>query len=150
MARPNKKTIMKLKHKFCRTFVAMFWGWVACNIVTFLISWGHYQFRFDHLPKVTGEMPLWVGATAGVIFGAWLLVLLPVDLCVSDTSRWRRPRRAALAGGVAGFLTLFVPSLLSSREHADVSDLIVMSFLAAVCGLTASLYLALRYPLKSC
>ncbi|MBB5036430.1 hypothetical protein [Prosthecobacter dejongeii] len=139
---------MKLKHKFSRTFVAMFWGWVACNIVTFLISWGHYQFRFDHLPKVTGEMPLWVGATAAVIFGAWLLVFLPVDLCVSETSRWRHPKPAALAGGVAGFLTLFVPSLLNSPEP-DVPDLLAMSLLAAVCGLTASLYLARRYPVKS-
>jgi hypothetical protein len=140
---------MKLKHKFCRTFVAMFWGWVACNAVTLLISWGHYQFRFDRLTEVTEKMPFWLGATATVIFGVWLLVFLPVDLCVSDTSRWRRPRRAALTGSVAGFLTLFVPFLLNSHGHGDVPELVAMSLLAAVCGLTASLYLTLRYPVRN-
>ncbi|MFN0076756.1 MAG: hypothetical protein ACKVY0_09795 [Prosthecobacter sp.] len=41
--------------------------------------------------------------TAIVILAAWLVIFLPVDLCISEDSRLRRPKTAALCGFLAAF-----------------------------------------------
>ena len=46
--------------------------------------------------------------TALVVLTAWLVVFLPVDLCVSDNSRLRKPSTEALCGFLSAFAIVAV------------------------------------------
>lgn len=82
------------------SFLAMLCGWVACNIALWL-AYGvamliqgeplSTAYRLDVALIVLGATGLW-------LIGVWLIIFLPVDLLVSDTSKLRQPKTAALAG----------------------------------------------------
>jgi hypothetical protein len=82
------------------SFLAMLCGWIACNIAWWVGA----------LPTSTSSMPVAIREiiavavyTAVVVVTAWLVVFLPVDLCVSDNSRLRKPPAAALCGFLSAF-----------------------------------------------
>ncbi len=84
----------------------MLCGWVACNIAWWVgaipsmdaTAVQHADLRQTFIFAVMVAI-----YTAIVIAMAWLVIFLPVDLCVSDDSRLRRPKTAALCGFLAAF-----------------------------------------------
>ncbi len=146
-------TLMFL-HKFRRTFIAMFWGWVVCNLVTLVfavaIEWRRDFGSFSRLGHIIAEMIYWYIGTAIVIFIAWLVVFFPVDLIVPDRSRVRRPKSAVWMGFLAGYMALFIPCVVIPYIQTGTlqfnDDLIVMSLLGGLTGLTAALHVVLKHP----
>lgn len=141
-------------HKFRRTFIAMFWGWVVCNAVTLFwsiaIEWSRDFGNFSRVRQICNEMIYWFIGTAVVIAVAWLAVFFPVDLIVPDRSRVRRPKSAAWMGFLAGYMVVFapcvaVPYIQTGTLHFH-EDLTVISLLGGITGLTAALHVVLKHP----
>lgn len=141
-------------HKFRRTFIAMFWGWVVCNLATLVVSaaieWSRDFGSFSRLKQIMTEMIYWYIGTAIVIFIAWVTVFFPVDLIVPDRSKLRQPKSAAGIGFCAGYTALFAPCVVVPFIQNGVlhihEDLLVMSLLGGLTGLTASLHVVLKHP----
>ena len=136
---------MKIAAIVRRSFIAMFWGWVACNAATVVLTVVNGNFSIGRIQLLLQEMAFWAVSTAVVIFAAWVCIFLPVDVIVKETSVLRTPKWAAPTGGLAGFLALFGPCVGIGNGSADMSDIFLMSLLAAICGLTASLHLVLHH-----
>lgn len=132
---------MKLKHKFCRTFVAMFWGWVACNPCLLVL-----EFSFSEAITLFSWMHVTL-SSAVIVFLAWLLIFLPVDLAVKESSSLREPRKAAGCGALAGFLSALLPMAIPGLQ-AEASEMLIVAPVSAVCGLVASLHVVRRYPCR--
>lgn len=135
-----------------RSFIAMFWGWVACNAALILgLIVAELAGNRNPLEKVMwlnllGWMIYALIATGIVILIAWLFVLLPTDVLVKESCFLRSPRWAGSCGGLAGFMCVFLPLILATDAHLD--GLLVISLLAGICGLTASLHLVRHHPRK--
>jgi hypothetical protein len=88
------------------SFLAMLCGWIACNIawwVGAIPSMNAASLQHVDL-RQTALFALVVAIYIAIVIGvAWLAIFLPVDLCVSDASRLRRPRTAACCGFLASF-----------------------------------------------
>ncbi|HRH94846.1 MAG TPA: hypothetical protein PLB55_02875 [Prosthecobacter sp.] len=88
------------------SFLAMLCGWIACNIAWWLgavpsmdaTAVQHADLRQTFLFAVMVAI-----YTAIVIGSVWLAIFLPVDLCVRDESKLRRPKIAAVCGFLAAF-----------------------------------------------
>ena len=96
------------------SFLAMLCGWGACNIawwVGAIPSMDLASVQHANLQQ-TLLFALVVAIYIAIVIGmAWLAIFLPVDLCVSDASRLRRPRTAACCGFLSAFaivLAVFV------------------------------------------
>lgn len=124
----------------------MFWGWVACNAtLAFLYAINAWQTGWGALLYLLLWL-LWGGfISAIIIFCAWLVVFLPTDLLVKETSFLREPRWAGPCGALSGFLSTSLPIILSQQGNL-MDTLLTLSLPAAVCGLTASLYLVYHHP----
>ncbi len=88
------------------SFLAMLCGWIACNIawwVGVIPSMDATAIQHADLRQTTIFVSMVAIYTAIVIAMAWFVIFLPVDLCVRDDSKLRRPKAAALCG----FLTAF-------------------------------------------
>ena len=82
------------------SFLAMLCGWIACNIALW-IAYGIVMlvegeqviesFRLNVVMVFAALTGLWIAAV-------WLVIFLPVDLMIADSSRLRRPKTAALMG----------------------------------------------------
>lgn len=79
------------------SFLAMLCGWIACNIAWWVGA--VLAAKAVMLPDIV-FIAAW---TAIVVLAAWLAVFLPVDLCVNDRSKLRKPPTAALCGFVSAF-----------------------------------------------
>jgi hypothetical protein len=145
-------------HKFRRTFIAMFWGWVVCNLVTcsaiglwILCSEGSLYSKLQYLALYALLCLLYSGI---VITSAWLIVLLPTDVLVSDCSDLRKPRNAAACGAVGGFASIVLIKIViwvttthqANTMTEDLGWLFVFGFLAAITGLTAALHVVRKHP----
>lgn len=139
-------------HKFRRTFIAMFWGWVVCNAIT-LVTWivlGAAQ----KMPSSSWMgMFYWLPATAIVITVAWLAVFLPTDCIVAEHSHLRKPYIAGMLGFAFGLIALIAPFLADMWERGYpsvglkiVTELLPFSLLGGVTGLTAALHVVLKHP----
>lgn len=95
-------------------------------------------------------MIYWLLGSAFVILGVWLFIFLPADLWVKESSFLRSPEWAGACGCMAGFMSVYLPFILSEDRYGDgdFSSIILLAFLAAICGLTASLHLVLHHPRK--
>jgi hypothetical protein len=129
-----------------RSFIAMFWGWVACNCTVFSVS-----LIIEVMNGGIGNHSLywmiyWLLGSGFVILGAWLVCFLPADLLVKEDSYMRAPAFAGPCGGLAGFMSVWL--LFMFTESDDSETPLMISILAAVCGLTASLHLVLHHPRK--
>jgi hypothetical protein len=145
-------------HKFRRTFIAMFWGWVVCNLVTcsafglgILISEGSLYSKLQYLAIYALMSLLYSGI---VITGAWLIAFLPTDLLVRDCSDLRKPRNAAACGAAGGFASIILIQIAiwgtTSQQTDKITEglewLFVFGILAAITGLTAALHVVLKHP----
>ena len=117
--------------KVMLSFLAMFCGWVACNIAWWV---GAVLAGRAVLPSAINQID-WIAAwkgsqfiaswTAIVVLAAWLAVFLPVDLCVSDDSNLRRPCAAALCGFLAASALVvwwYVFAVLTQLEHHSLLE----------------------------
>ena len=128
------------------SFLAMLCGWIACNIAWWagaIPSMDATAIQHADLRQTTIFVSMVAIYTAIVIAMAWLVVFLPVDLCVSHDSRLRRPKTAALCGFFAAFTLVAVVFLLSAWNDMDR--------LGFVDGVRATVSLAaLPYALGTC
>lgn len=84
----------------------MLCGWIACNIAWWLGAIPSMDATaLQHLDlRQTAVFVIMVGVyTAVVIVMAWAAIFLPVDLCLGDDSKLRRPKAAALFGFLVTF-----------------------------------------------
>lgn len=150
---------MKKIHIVRRSLIAMFWGWVACSIanISMLVSALMLRHsgggRWDQMALQLMQITFF---STGIVFVAWLLLFLPADLLVKQSSILRNPGLAAVCGGLAGGLSILIPFGFDGSGSVDTSPIDrlmrlspliwIIATAAAVCGLTASLYLTLHYP----
>lgn len=151
-------------HKYRRTAAAMFRGWVVCNLVTFFVCVLWMVILAFMQDSLTGRdvadgiesvlfLTMMACAYSGVaILLAWLFVLPPVDLLVSDASWLRKPKPAAVCGafgGFFGFAALWLALNFSAPDWAALPWLAGFGALAAITGMTASLHLVRKHPRKT-
>jgi hypothetical protein len=97
-----KTFVRKLK----LSFVAMLCGWFACNIAWWVGAIPSMDATaLQHLDlRQTAIFVIMVGVYTAIVIGmAWLVIFLPVDLCLQDGSKLRKPKMAALFGFLAAF-----------------------------------------------
>ncbi len=88
------------------SFLAMLCGWIACNIALWLaygvvvLVQGEALFEAYRLDVTL----IFLVLTGLSIMWAWLIIFLPVDLIIRDTSKLRHPKTAALAGLVSALI----------------------------------------------
>ena len=122
------------------SFLAMVCGWVACNIAWWVgysivrVVQAHSGISPNELDTTLFEshrlegMLLVAVISAIWITIAWLGIFLPVDLCVSDDSRLRRPMTAALCGFIATstiMALLFLCVVAQDAERLGWKDSII-------------------------
>ena len=124
----------------------MLCGWVACNIAWWLgaiPSMDIESVQHANLQQ-TLLFALVVAIYTAIVIGmTWLATFLPVDLCVSDASRLRRPRTAALCGFLAAFAIVLAVFVVSAWN--DVGRFGLVDGLRATWSLAA-----LPYALGTC
>ena len=130
------------RHKFRRTFIAMFWGWVACNSTTITGMLISAPFKFTAFAEAFKYLLIYGFFTAlysaVLVLIAWLAVFLPTDLIVDESSPLRKPRNAAVTGFATGFLVILVPAWSLGAW--------IPGLLAAITGLTAALHVVIKHP----
>ncbi len=107
------------------SFFAMLCGWIACNIAFWAGIILHpmtYKMEPQRLLLIISYVAL---PTGFVIFLAWLVIFLPVDLIVSDRSRFRRPLPATICGFIAGSSVLALQWGVSAWENDSLHHLLV-------------------------
>ncbi len=96
---------------------AMLCGWFACNIAFWVASIPFIILRPEIVITSMGSSLIYglfgwsigIGGMSGlVILSTWLLIFLPIDLFVRETSQLRRPRTAALCGFFASLTVCVV------------------------------------------
>jgi hypothetical protein len=102
------------------SFVAMFWGWFACNGVFLL--WATYSQPVRHWNQWASDFIFICICTGIVIMAAWLAIFLPVDLTTPDHSRLRQPRRAAICGFLAVILPSYAVLLCACLTHGRIQS----------------------------
>ncbi len=149
-------------HKVRRTFVAMFWGWVAF-MTGYTILAGLDSLLELRLFRWREFLAFWLAFgvfSVPVILVAWLLILLPVDCLVPEASWLRKPCIAAWLGlwiGMLPFTLLGTWDSMTSFErwwrevHRCLNDKGTWLYLggAAITGLTAALHVVLKHPRQS-
>jgi hypothetical protein len=82
-------------------------GWAACNLVAWLIGAIYALFFPPTTVSAASTFAIFAIASGIVIAVVWLVIFLPVDLVVSDTSSLRQPATAWVAGMVAAIAFTF-------------------------------------------
>ncbi|MES2505629.1 MAG: hypothetical protein V4599_02930 [Verrucomicrobiota bacterium] len=150
-------TRIKTRSVVSRSFRAMAWGWVACNlsiIPAAAIVCCVEGRPVSALPEVFVTFTLF---SLPVILLAWLFIFLPMDMAVRDDSVLRHPCLAPLLGGISGVtvMTLYAmmdqflyPGTWWKEAVRNLNDPDSWLYLvgAGTCGLAASLYVALAHP----
>jgi hypothetical protein len=154
----EKHPRMTTQQKFRRTFVAMFRGWLVCNLVssTFFSLWiaieeGSLASKLQYMGLYLVMSLLYSGI---IITIAWLFILYPTDLLVHEASPLRKPRNAALCGAAGGFMSIILLKYMfwagsSNGGHSFWEDsiwIVPFGLLAAITGLTAALHIVLKHP----
>lgn len=143
------------RKQFYRTFVAMFWGWLVCNVSTLIgllvLVMFRPVFHITTFTSVLSVMIYWLIFSAIFIVVAWLAILFPTDCIVSEHSCLRQPRMAGVIGFTVGFLTVFAPLAADMWARGRpgmkiTTDLAPFGLLAAITGLTAALHVVLKHP----
>ncbi|MEN3943743.1 hypothetical protein WJU23_20755 [Prosthecobacter sp. SYSU 5D2] len=148
---------MKLAAIVRRSFIAMFWGWVACNISIIPAATVVCRLEDRPLPVMSEVFVMFSLYSVPVVLLAWLFVFLPVDLAVPQRSRLRHRCIAPLLGGISGFTAMGFYAMMDRLLHPGTFWKETMRALsepdswpylvgASVCGLTASLHLVLHHP----
>jgi hypothetical protein len=153
---------VRFLHKVRRTFVAMFWGWVAFMAACAILA-GLDRFLDSHPMPWRDLLTFWLIVavfSVSVILTAWLLILLPVDCLVPESSRLRKPWVAALLGLLIGILPFTLLGTWNSMNSFEswwhevircLNDKGTWLYLggAGITGLTAALHIVLKHPRQS-
>jgi hypothetical protein len=130
------------RHKFNRTFTAMFWGWCVCNLTTSILFTGQTLFATGPIESRLGSLFFYIIYaalfSALLIAAAWIFIFFPADLLVGESSPLREPVFAATLGGFGGALPIV---MIGGLEQA-----IAPATLSAITGLTAALHVVLKHP----
>lgn len=141
--------------KVRRTFIAMFWGWVVCNVITFLAfslwsinSAGSLSDSLQFVLLFTLISSIYSGIA---ITAAWLLALVPTDFLVNDASFLRKPRNAAVCGAAGGFMSIVLLKFVlwaasPNPVSANKEDYIALIMAGALAAITAALHIVLKHP----
>lgn len=84
-------------------------GWVACNLTAWIVSALYAIFTPPSFMETAWLLGIFAIASGIVIAGVWLVIFLPVDLIVGDSSPLRSPANAALAGLASAFAFTIIP-----------------------------------------
>ncbi len=123
------------------SFLAMLCGWVACNIAWWV---GAIPILLKPGSSLRGADFMMKGTFTGiVVLIAWLVIFLPTDLYVSNTSRLRRPWTAACYGFLSAFA--IVVAVFVAFAWNDVGRLGLAGGIRATWSLAA-----LPYALGTC
>jgi hypothetical protein len=100
------------------SFLAMLCGWVACNIALWLAYGVAMLFQGESLFEAyrLDVALIFLALTGLSITGVWIIVFLPVDLIVRDTSKLRRPKTAAMTGLASAFLYVGGSMLITNSQ----------------------------------
>ncbi len=101
------------------SFLAMLCGWIACNIAWWLPELGRKERVYP--VALYGIAAVGVGSLI-VILGAWLLIFLPVDVSVPETSKLRRPATAALCGFLAPLALMALIFVCNAHDRIAAQD----------------------------
>ncbi|MDZ4402236.1 hypothetical protein [Prosthecobacter sp.] len=126
------------------SFLAMLCGWIACNIAMWIAYGVVMLFRGEPLFEAyrLDVTLIFLALTGLSITGAWIIIFLPVDLIVRDTSKLRRPKTAALTGLASAFLYVGGLMLIANSQvpldEAAWSVYSAFAFGAAITGTVAA------------
>lgn len=134
---------MRIYTVISRSLIAMFWGWLACNAALFLCALCFELFHGSFLIVTVFFTAYAMLYSSVAVLAAWLVIFLPTDLLVKESSILRLPEWAGPCGGLAGFLSIFLPLVILGAPYLGTLPL---ALLASVCGFTASLYLVKHHP----
>lgn len=140
----------------------MFWGWVAFMAGYAILS-GCDRFLDSHHMPWSDFLIFWLIVavySVVVILTAWLLILLPVDCLVPESSWLRKPWIAAWLGLCIGMLPFTVLGTWDSMNSFEswwrevlrcLNDPSTWLYLggAGITGLTAALHIVLKHPRQS-
>lgn len=153
---PRLPTLMFL-HKFRRTFIAMFWGWVVFMLCLPFLAMLMCYVEGRSTNQILGAWIAFAVFSIPVILAAWLIILWPVDCLVPEKSFLRTPW---LAGFLGAFFGLLPFTLLATASHMtsfatwwneamrNLRDADTWLYLggAAITGLTAAIHVVLKHP----
>lgn len=146
-----------LLHKFRRTFIAMFWGWVVFSLsFPFLARLACYV-EGRLINQIPGAWIAFAIYSIPVILAAWLIILWPMDCLVPEKSALRAPWLTGFLGAIFGLIPL---TLLATYSHMtsfamwwnevvrNLRDTDTWLYFggAAITGLTAALNVVLKHP----
>lgn len=140
----------------------MFWGWVAF-MAGYAILAGCDRFLDSHHMPWSDFLIFWLIVavySVVVILTAWLMILLPVDCLVPESSWLRKPWIAAWLGLCIGMLPFTVLGTWDSMTSFEswwrevlrcLNDPSTWLYLggAGITGLTAALHIVLKHPRQS-
>jgi hypothetical protein len=95
-SRHPRHAVKTFVRKLKLSFVAMLCGWFACNIAWWLGAMPSMDATaLQHLDlRQTAIFVIMVGVYTAIVIGmAWLVIFLPVDLCLQDGSKLRQTER---------------------------------------------------------
>lgn len=126
------------------SFLAMLCGWFVCNIALWIaygvvtLFGGEPLFDAYRLDVTL----IFLALTGLSITAAWIIIFLPVDLIVRDTSKLRRPKTAALIGLASAILyvggVMLIVNSQTPLDEAAWSVYSVVAFGAATTGTIAA------------
>jgi hypothetical protein len=141
--------VKTFRHKAKLSSIAMAIGWAACNVTAWIVSGFYAAFTSTTMLTALWTLGIFAIASGIVIAGAWLLIFLPVDLIVADTSFLRKPATAWVAGMVAAFTftTIHLGTVLALNGSFNFIEILLPELLFT--GVTGSVAAYARCRLET-
>ncbi|MEQ1748543.1 MAG: hypothetical protein ABL974_03925 [Prosthecobacter sp.] len=145
------------RHKFHRTFIAMFWGWMVFSLCFPFLAWIVCHVEGRSTNQIAGVWVAFVIFSVPIILAAWLTILWPIDCIVPERSLLRRPTVAGFLGAFFGALPFALLATYSQmttitdwwnesvRALRDSDSWLYLGG-AAITGLTAALHVVIKHP----
>jgi hypothetical protein len=129
--------------------IAMCIGWAACNLTVWSISALYAIFTPPTFIETAWLLGIFAIASGLVIASVWLVIFLPVDLIVGDSSPLRSPAKAALAGLASAFAFTIIPlgAVLALNGSFEFTQLLLPQLLLT--GVTGSVAAYVRCRLET-
>lgn len=129
--------------------MAMGIGWAACNLVAWLIGAIYALISPPTIMSAASTFGIFAIASGIVIAGVWLVIFLPVDLIVADTSHLRKPATAWVAGMVAAitFTIIHLGTVLALNGSFNFIEVLLPELLFT--GVTGSVAAYARCRLET-
>ncbi|WP_395732330.1 hypothetical protein [Prosthecobacter sp.] len=122
------------------SFLAMLCGWIACNVAWWVGEFWHSERAY---PVALYEIALLGVSSWFVILGSWLVIFLPLDASIPETSKLRRPATAPLYGFLAPLVLMALIFVCNAQDRISAQGLLktirmdlgmdVLRFVIATC-----------------